>query len=195
MNDFYKNLISVEKALEKYFDPENRDGFVYDFVSWVIDDWGYSNYIKDWIIQHGQDRVTFPMVTNYSLKEKVNTYPEYLNSYAFVDDQKSEPEKKRDMLVAYITRCKMVTFDEFAIHNDLVLPKKMKKAHVTLKSFVFLSRQDMMTSQEWAWCERFRARFGITGSFIKMYLHNSIFASFTYKDFVELKDSLDKKLR
>lgn len=73
-------LKKVEQDLAYFVSPENKDGFIKKFASWVYGEWSKSDFYETDIVDLGYDCSSYPEKTNQSLSDKCSTYADFINA-------------------------------------------------------------------------------------------------------------------
>ena len=65
-----ESLKKVEQDLAYFVSPENKDGFIKEFASWVYGEWSKNDFYETDIVDLGYDCSSYPEKTNQSLSDK-----------------------------------------------------------------------------------------------------------------------------
>ena len=68
MKNLTESLKKVEQDLAYFVSPENKDGFIKEFASWVYGEWSKNDFYKTDIVDLGYDRSSHP-------KKQINRSP------------------------------------------------------------------------------------------------------------------------
>ena len=75
-----ESLKKVEQDLAYFVSPENKDGFIKEFASWVYGEWSKNDFYETDIVDLGYDCSSYPEKTNQSLSDKCPTYADFINA-------------------------------------------------------------------------------------------------------------------
>lgn len=188
METFIEKIKNVEQQLAHYLNPSNHEGFVQEFLPWVENRWENEPFYKSRFIQF-KDKITLvPMRTDSTIKECVNNYAEFLNSYNGethrFDNDEFYNETQRDDFILLFHSCKFRRFHQLIEENEVVLPESL----MTHQGQTVVST---MWSNEWtlkqhpelqALWRDFKSKYGSMGSFNEYYLEFSAFSEMTLNE-------------
>lgn len=208
MQNLSNGLKQVTEDLEQFFSVENKNGFMKDFASWVYKQWSENHYYETEVVDAGYDVSEIPKLTEFMLKDKCQTYSEFINS----NTDKSEITfiSGNGMACVQYSKSLQEFFGETSINklNELIstykleVPEKYKGQADQISDLIFRELVSYTDDSELcAICDNISFRFSECGTALEQYLcfmigwdadgkclysDKSIFSKYTLDDFQKL---------
>ncbi len=209
MRNLTVSLKKVEQDLAYFVSPNNKDGFIKEFASWVYSEWSKNDFYKTDIIDLGYDCSSHPEKTNQSLSDKCPTYAEFINANTgfsectHVSGQGMRCQVYEEKLLEVFGEATAKKIDELVELYKLEVPEKYKKDAESISELIFLELVDhSIDSELYEVCEDILFKYNQLGvaSFPytcpidgwdndkALYCDESIFKDYTLEDFKKLAE-------
>lgn len=206
MNNLVTELKRIEQDLANFVSPENKDGFVKEFASWVYAEWSKNTFYDHYYVDVGYNCSSHPEATNKLIADECRTYADFINAntgntvctyisgHGMACEDYEEP-----LLVVFGDACSK-KLDELVELYNLEVPEKYKKVADTISELIFM---ELVESNEdpklYDVCENILHRFNQLGTAsapytcslcgwddvrnVAIYPDESVFKDYTLEDF------------
>lgn len=143
MNNLVTELKRIEQDLANFVSPENKDGFVKEFASWVYAEWSKNTFYDHYYVDVGYDCSSHPEATNKLLADEYRTYAEFINANTgvskctFVSGHGMACEEYSDKLQELFGDACSKKLDELIALYGLEVPDKYKKNAENISELIF----------------------------------------------------------
>ncbi|MEB6565785.1 hypothetical protein MXL26_10580 [Acinetobacter towneri] len=154
MEDFIEGLKKVEQDLAYFVSPENKDGFIKEFASWVYGEWSKNDFYETDIVDLGYDCSSYPEKTNQSLSDKCSTYADFINANTgfsectHVSGQGMRCQEYEEKLLEIFGEATAKKIDELVELYKLEVPEKYKKHAKNISELIFHELVDYSDDSE-----------------------------------------------
>ncbi|MDM1287212.1 MULTISPECIES: hypothetical protein [Acinetobacter] len=204
-----ESLKKVEQDLAYFVSPENKDGFIKEFASWVYGEWSKNDFYETDIVDLGYDCSSHPEKTNQSLSDKCPTYAEFINANTgvsvctHISGHGMGCEEYSEKLGEIFGDACAKKLDELAEQYKLEVPEKYKKYGDNIREMIFGEWVDHREDFElYEVCDSILVKYGYLGDESEQYScpicavdHNGeyiyqdkIFKNYTLEDFKKLTE-------
>ena len=206
-----ESLKKVEQDLAYFVSPENKDGFIKEFASWVYGEWSKNKFYESDIRDLGYDCSTHPEKTNQSLSDKCPTYADFINANTgfsvctYVSGQGMRCEVYEEKLLEVFGESTAKKLDELVELYQLKVPEKYKEWAENISKLIFHEVVDHNEDSElYEVCEDILFKYNQLGvasspytcpiygwdkdNDLAIYCDESIFKDYTLEDFKKLAE-------
>ena len=211
MKDLIEGLKKVEQDLAYFVSPENKDGFIKEFASWVYGEWSKGDFYETDIVDLGYDCSSYPERTNQSLSDKCPTYADFIHANTgfsectHVSGQGMRCQEYEDRLLEVFGEATAKKIDELVDLYKLEVPEKYKKYAKNISELIFHELVDYSDDSElYDLCEDILFKYSQLGVSSQpyrcpvvgwnddndraIYCDESIFKDYTLEDFKKLAE-------
>lgn len=206
-----ESLKKVEQDLAYFVSPENKDGFIKEFASWVYGEWSKNDFYETDIVDLGYDCSSYPEKTNQSLSDKCPTYADFINANTgfsectHVSGQGMRCQEYEEKLLEIFGDACAKKLDDLVELYQLEVPEKYKKFAENISELIFLEVVDHHEDSElYEVCDDILLKYNQLGvasspytcpicgwdedNDLAIYCDESIFKDYTLEDFKKLAE-------
>ncbi|MEB6566295.1 hypothetical protein MXL26_13310, partial [Acinetobacter towneri] len=137
-----------------FVSPENKDGFIKEFASWVYGEWSKNDFYETDIVDLGYDCSSYPEKTNQSLSDKCPTYADFINANTgfsectHVSGQGMRCQEYEKKLLEIFGDACAKKLDDLVEPYQLEVPEKYKKHAKNISELIFHELVDYSDDSE-----------------------------------------------
>ena len=176
MNNLVNELKRIEQDLANFVSPENKDGFVKEFASWVYAEWSKNTFYDHYIVDVGYDCSSHPEATNKLLADECQTYAEFINANTgvsvctHISGHGMGCEEYSDTLQEIFGDACAKKLDSLILSSNLKVPEKYKKYGDNVREMIFGEWVDHTEDSELREvCDNILIKYGYLGEAFEQY--------------------------